>query len=141
MPVLASADMAFSSEIEDCTQTWSYPDSSLDYVHIRWLIGSVPDWGALFAEAYRVLKPGGWLESVEPSDRIEGLSGAVKPTDALGQWHQLFRSGGKIIGRDFDLYDRGTQKKAFEEAGFELIQSKNVMVSTIGTLGGPKVEY
>src|SRR5688572_20415314 len=99
--------------MEDCTQIpWSYPTSSLDYVHIRWLIGSVHDWNALFAEAYRVLKPGGWLESIEPSDRIEGADGDVKPADALGQWHQLFRVGGQMIGREYDVYDRGTQKKA-----------------------------
>jgi len=115
-------------EIEDCTQTWSYPDASLDFVHIRCLIGSIQDWNALFAEAYRVLKPGGWLESVEPSDRIEGANGAIKPTDALGQWHQLFRASEKTTGRPFDVYDRGIQKKSFEAAGFEQIQSKDVTV-------------
>jgi ubiquinone/menaquinone biosynthesis C-methylase UbiE len=115
-------------EIEDCTQMWSFPDNSFDFVHIRWLIGSIPDWKALFAEAYRVLKPGGWLESLEPSDRVEGAHGGVKPTDALGQWHQIFRAGGDIIGRPFDLFDKGTQKKAFEAAGFEQIQSKDVTI-------------
>jgi ubiquinone/menaquinone biosynthesis C-methylase UbiE len=116
------------SEIEDCTQTWSFPDSSLDYVHIRWLVGSIPDWNALFTEAYRVLKPGGWLESLEPTDRIQGADGGIKLTDALGQWHQIFRAGGRIIGRDFDVYERGLQKKAFEAAGFEEIQTKDITV-------------
>jgi ubiquinone/menaquinone biosynthesis C-methylase UbiE len=124
-----TVNIQVDSEIEDCTQTWSFPDNSLDFVHIRWLIGSIPDWNALFAEAYRVLKPGGWLESLEPTDRIEGADGAIKPTDALGQWHQIFRAGGEIVGRPFDLYDKGTQKKAFEAAGFEQIQSKDVAVS------------
>ncbi|KAK4447236.1 S-adenosyl-L-methionine-dependent methyltransferase [Podospora aff. communis PSN243] len=115
-------------EIEDCTQTWSFPDNSFDYVHIRWLVGSIPDWNALFAEAYRVLKPGGWLESLEPTDRIQGADGGIKPTDALGQWHQIFRAGGKIIGRDFDVYERGLQRKAFEAAGFNEVHSKDITI-------------
>ncbi|KAK0617725.1 S-adenosyl-L-methionine-dependent methyltransferase [Immersiella caudata] len=108
--------------------TWFFPDNSLDFVHIRWLIGSIPDWNALFAEAYRVLKPGGWLENIEPTDRIEGADGGIKPTDALGQWHQIFRAGEDIIGSPFDLFDTGTQKKAFEAVGFEEIQSKDITI-------------
>ncbi|KAK5657989.1 hypothetical protein OQA88_2543, partial [Cercophora sp. LCS_1] len=106
-------------EIEDATQPWTYPANSFDYVHIRWLIGSVPSWEALFAEAFRVLKPGGYLETWEPADRIYADDGSVKPDDALGQWAVLFREGGKKIGRSFNLYDGDVQGQSMRSAGFE----------------------
>ncbi|CAJ0552277.1 Ff.00g062560.m01.CDS01 [Fusarium sp. VM40] len=54
-------------EIEDCTQEWTFAPNSADHIHIRWLIGSIPDWNQLFREAYKTCKPGGWVESFEPS--------------------------------------------------------------------------
>ncbi len=54
------------SEIEDCTQEWTFRENDFDFVHIRYLVGSIVDWNAFFKQAYNVLKPGGWLESVEP---------------------------------------------------------------------------
>ena len=53
------------SEIDDFTQEWTFEPNSFDYVHMRFLIGSVTDWDALFAQAFRVLKPGGWVESLD----------------------------------------------------------------------------
>jgi len=89
--------VAQNSEIEDATQPWTYPAKSFDYIHIRWLISPIPSWDALFAEAYRVLKPGGYLETWEPGDRIYADDGSVKPDDALGQWAALFERAGRRL--------------------------------------------
>ncbi|KAK7430462.1 hypothetical protein QQZ08_002981 [Neonectria magnoliae] len=46
-------------EIEDCNQTWTFGPNSFDYVHMRYLFGSIKNWNDLFNNAYRVCKPGG----------------------------------------------------------------------------------
>ncbi|KAK7425572.1 hypothetical protein QQZ08_008013 [Neonectria magnoliae] len=50
-------------EIENLTLGWTFADSSFDYMHMRYLYGSVPNWFDLYRRAYQVLKPGGWIES------------------------------------------------------------------------------
>lgn len=47
--------------MDDCSQPWTFSENSLDFVHIRYLAGSIQDWPALFREAYRCTKPGGWI--------------------------------------------------------------------------------
>ncbi|KAF4435134.1 hypothetical protein FACUT_7392 [Fusarium acutatum] len=52
-------------ELEDATTNWTWSNGTFDFVHMRYLIGAIADWGALFKEAFRCCKPGGFVESVE----------------------------------------------------------------------------
>ncbi|KAI5458956.1 S-adenosyl-L-methionine-dependent methyltransferase [Mariannaea sp. PMI_226] len=105
-------------EIDDCTQEWTYEPGSFDYVHIRYLVGTIPDWTALFKQAYKSLKPGGYLESFEASPTIESDDGTVKPESAMGQWDKIFIDGTKATGRSFTVVADGLQRQAMEAAGF-----------------------
>jgi len=89
---------------------------------MRWLLGSIVDWTALFKQAYLTLKPGGWLESFETSSQYDSDDGSVTETSALGQWGKIFEQGGKVFGRSFTVVDDGIQRKAMEESGFVDIQ-------------------
>ncbi|KAH6627529.1 S-adenosyl-L-methionine-dependent methyltransferase [Chaetomium tenue] len=44
--------------------TQTFPANHFDYVHMRLLFGSVPDWPRLLREAYRCCKPGGSFDVV-----------------------------------------------------------------------------
>ncbi|KAK1762048.1 S-adenosyl-L-methionine-dependent methyltransferase [Phialemonium atrogriseum] len=113
-------------EIEDCTIVWTYPSDSFDYVHIRWLNGSIDDWGMVFKEAYRICKPGGFIESFEGAPCLESDDGTVKDTDAVGQWGKIFVEYGRRSGRSFTTVSSGIQKKAIQEAGFVAIEEKDI---------------
>ena len=82
------------------------------------MVGSIADWTALFKQAYRCLKPGGYLESFEPSPCVSSDDGTVQDSQASGQWGKLFVEGGRRIGQLFTVYEDELQKKAMEEAGF-----------------------
>nr|RBQ94387.1 hypothetical protein FVER53263_09898 [Fusarium verticillioides] len=105
-------------EIEDCTQEWTYNPNSFDYVHMRYMYGSISDWSALFKEAFRVCKPGGWVESYEASPRMESDDGTVTETCAINEWGKFFIEGGKKLNRTFEIIDKDLQQKGMEEAGF-----------------------
>ena len=122
------------SEIEDCTQEWTFRNEDFDYVHMRWLLGSIQDWDALLQQAYRVLKPGGWVESLETSAIVRSDDGSVTETSALGQWGKFFLNGGKKIGRSFTVIEDETQRKSIEAAGFVDIQEFNFKVSSGHTI-------
>ena len=114
------------SQIDDFTQEWTFPDNSLDYVHLRWLIGCVTDWTSLFQQAYRSLKPGGWIETFECNGFFESDDGTVTEKTAAAQWGFLFREGAKKLGStaSFTVVRDGVQKKSLEEAGFMNIQEQ-----------------
>lgn len=98
-------------------------------MHIRWLVGSIPDWNALFGEAFRCCKPNGWVESHETSSIITSDDNTVKEDSALGQWGKFFIEGGKKIGSSFTILEDGTQRKEMEEAGFVDIEEFDFKVS------------
>ncbi|KAF7554469.1 hypothetical protein G7Z17_g2896 [Cylindrodendrum hubeiense] len=105
-------------QIDDCTQEWTFAPASLDYVHIRFLSGCIADWTALFKQAYRCLKPGGIIETMEPSAHIQSDDNTIEESDAMGQWGKIFVEGGQKIGRTFTVFQDKVQNKSLEEAGF-----------------------
>ncbi|KFA51585.1 hypothetical protein S40293_03925 [Stachybotrys chartarum IBT 40293] len=104
---------------------WTYAPNSFDFVHLRYLYGSISDWGDLFQQAYRVCKPGGWVESYESSPRMESDDGSVTETSAMNEWGKFFIEGGKKLGRPFTIIDDDIQQKCMEEAGFVDVQVWN----------------
>ena len=106
------------SEIEDCTQEWTFEPESFDYVHMRYMYGSISDWNALFREAYKACKPGGWCESFEASPRMESDDGTVTEDCAINEWGKFFIEGGRKLNRTFEIIDKDLQQKGMEEAGF-----------------------
>ncbi len=56
-----------SFEVHDATQRLPFGDESVDYINVS-LVNSFllkEQWPRLFAECYRILRPGGWLRSIE----------------------------------------------------------------------------
>lgn len=90
----------------------------MDYVHIRYLVGSIKDWKALMAEAFRVCKPGGWVESLEPSSILTSDDGTVTKDTSIYKWGEFFVEGGKKLGASFTVYEDETIRKSMEAAGF-----------------------
>ncbi|KAF4457102.1 hypothetical protein F53441_890 [Fusarium austroafricanum] len=109
-------------EIEDCTREWTFKSDYADYLHARWLMGSIKDWNHFFTEAYRVCKPGGWVESHEASCNVTSDDDTVPLDSAMGHWGKFFSEGGKKMNVSFSVVEDGTQRKAMEEAGFINIQ-------------------
>ncbi|KAJ2990484.1 hypothetical protein NUW58_g2927 [Xylaria curta] len=121
-------------EIEDCTQPWTYARNAFDFVHLRYLFGSISDWDALYAEAFRACKPGGWVEAVDPSVNLRSDDGSVREGAALYDWGRLFNEvtddGGTVVqasnkyGRSMSMVDDGTISVSFKKAGFVDVHSR-----------------
>ncbi|KAF5984163.1 methyltransferase [Fusarium bulbicola] len=89
-------------EIEDCNDTWTFRPDSFDFVHMRFMLGSITDWTATFREAFTTCTPGGWVES----------------GSAMKRWGEVFEEGGQRAGRSFSMIREDVQRKSMEEAGF-----------------------
>ncbi|KNB11044.1 hypothetical protein FOXG_11092 [Fusarium oxysporum f. sp. lycopersici 4287] len=90
-------------EIADATLTWPWKDNYFDFIHIRYLFGSVQDWPALFQEAYRCCAPGGWVQSCEADIHFYSDDGTTDSEPALQKWADLYERGGAETGRTFFL--------------------------------------
>ncbi|KAK4153508.1 Phosphomethylethanolamine N-methyltransferase [Chaetomidium leptoderma] len=108
-------------EMDDATLDWTYADDHFDYVHMRYLFGSVADWPALLQRAYRCCKPGGHVESFEASCVFRSDDGSLADGTPMDQWGKVFVEAGKKFGRPFDVVGEGLVQDAFEKAGFEAI--------------------
>jgi len=75
--------------------------------------------------AFEACKPGGIVESFEPSAYLESEDGSVTESMAMGQWGKLFVEGGRKFGRSFEVYQQGTVRAALEAAGFVDIHEEN----------------
>lgn len=116
------------SQIDDCTQEWTFEADSIDFVHMRYLTGSIIDWNELFRQAYKSIKPGGWVESLEASPYMWSDDGSVTEDSAMGQWGKLFVSCSEKLGRTFTQVDDGLHRSAMEAAGFVDIGQFNLKV-------------
>jgi hypothetical protein len=98
---------------------------------MRYLTGSIIDWRALFREAFRCCKPGGYIESLESAPWLESDDKTVTDKTAMSQCGKLFVQGGLKIGRSFTLVDDEEQRKGMEAAGFVDIQEFNIKVGIL----------
>ena len=114
-------------ELEDCTSHWTFSPSSFDYIHMRFLVGSVDDWTALMERAFKACKPGGYIESFEPSVYIENDDhNDHEFTELIRDWNNLFQGSYTKLGRSFELYEQDTVRAALQEAGFIDVHETNL---------------
>lgn len=55
-------------EVDDVLKPWER-NVEFDLVHLRWMLGSfsAEQWRGVYRQAWENLKPGGWIEHLEPS--------------------------------------------------------------------------
>lgn len=116
-------------ELEDATETWSWPDNDFDFVHIRYLIGAVADWGALFKEAFRCCKPGGYFESGEVNPTFYSDNKTTDENTGMQTWNNLYVESSKKFGRSFCNVEN--DEELVREAGFVDVQVFNYKVRQI----------
>lgn len=51
--------------MDDAEKPWTYADNTFDFIHFRNVAQAISNWPAVMAEAYRCLKPGGYIEMAD----------------------------------------------------------------------------
>ncbi|KAK0612613.1 S-adenosyl-L-methionine-dependent methyltransferase, partial [Bombardia bombarda] len=115
-------------EMDDMNLDWTWPENHFDLVHLRVLYGSVRDWAKLYSQAFRCLKPGGWIQDFELDTKLE--SDRVTPDEkrASEAWGELYIEAGKRTGCSFDIARGSKMKETMEAAGFVDITEKNIII-------------
>lgn len=116
-------------EINDASKEWTYQPNFFDFIHMRWLTGAIRDWTAVYKEAYRCLKPGGWIEHMDSSGDALSHDNSLADDSALKQWGKIWQEGGKRLGNPVDLLPANLQEIGMKEAGFVNITKKDYLVN------------
>jgi len=107
-------------EIDDATLEWTYPRNHFDFIHVREMFGSIPDWDYFFQQAFLHTKPGGWVEVVEHSVEPVSDDGSVGPDHFYTLWGRKVISMGQSFGKSFSIWRES--KERMEKAGFVDVQ-------------------
>ncbi|EWC47655.1 hypothetical protein DRE_03275 [Drechslerella stenobrocha 248] len=109
-------------EVDDFNDEWLFGESKFDFVHGRALYGSVKDWNLLLERVLKVLKPGGWWESVETKVEILCDDDSVPADAALLEWLKVMWRACEDSGTTFNV--AGNMKGWCEKAGFTEVTEK-----------------
>ena len=89
--------------VDDIESDWTFPPGeTFDYIHGRMLGGGIGDWDRLLRQAYRHLKPGGWLEFQEIEPCILSDDGTHERTPKAMEWHRKLRDASRRFGKPID---------------------------------------
>ncbi|KAL0473256.1 S-adenosyl-L-methionine-dependent methyltransferase [Neurospora intermedia] len=113
-------------EISDASKEWTYKPNYFDLVHVRFFVGAIEDWNAFYREAFKVCKPGGWIEHYDHSPVVTSDDGSVVPGSAMDTYGKVLAEAARRIGRSATLADDDTMEEGLKAAGFVNIQTKRM---------------
>ncbi|KAK2011582.1 S-adenosyl-L-methionine-dependent methyltransferase [Colletotrichum eremochloae] len=102
--------------VDDAEAEWLYPDDSFDYIHLRHMAAFIRDWPKLLSQAYRVLKPGGWIEFQDLCMRMASDDGTMAPDYGPAKMISLVEQGMATWG--FELLAAEKHPERLKAAGF-----------------------
>ena len=123
-----------SFQIEDAQLEWTYTAATFDFVHMRGLYGSIREWPHLYAEVYRALQPGGWVEHFEFTTRVYSKLPEIKddPKHIFRRWDDVLTEAGDRLGKSLRIGVNGSITRHMRDSGFVNIVSKSCQVPVGG---------
>lgn len=106
-------------EIDDVEDPWTYKNP-FDYIHSRYMAGSIQDWPKLMQQCFAHLQPGGWVEFQDFDIDYYSQDGSLTPDHALRRWLTIAYDAEKVTGRT--LRPGKYLERWVRDAGFENVQ-------------------
>ena len=130
--------------VDDANQPWpSDFTGKFDFIHTRSLGMGVADWGRLVEQAYKALKPGGWIELQEfclPLGCDDGSATGLP----MEEWGFKMKSSAALIGIDVSASAKNAER--LHDAGFKHVRelklkspigpwAKGAIAKEVGVMG------
>ena len=103
-------------EIDDIEDPWTY-SLPFDYIHSRYMAGSIKDWPRLMRQCFEHLRPGGWVEFQDFDIDYYSQDGSLTTDHALRRWLTTAYGAESITGRS--LRPGKHLEKWMQDAGFQ----------------------
>jgi SAM-dependent methyltransferase len=128
--------------VDNVESSWTYSSTeSFDYIHGRAMSGSIKDWPKLYSEAYKHLKPGGWIEMQDFEASLQSDDGTLKNAKYLSEWQEKINEASSKFEKKMDV--AGTYKQCLIDAGFVDVRDEiyKVCSSFVVTRKGLSMSY
>ncbi|KAL8877335.1 MAG: hypothetical protein Q9198_004631 [Flavoplaca austrocitrina] len=103
--------------IDDCeAKFWTWPEDYFDYIHSRYMIGSIGNWASMIRKAYKHTKPGGYFELQDLDCRFTSDDNTLLDSHNLTYWSNLLTEAAAKYNRPVPRYTDYIHW--FEKAGF-----------------------
>jgi hypothetical protein len=102
-------------EVDDIELDWCF-SRPFDYIHCRNLAGSIKDWPRLMKRAFKITKPGGWVEFQDFDMRFYSADDTYVPGCASDQWGKELQHALRAL--DFEPEPGPKLEKWVRDAGF-----------------------
>ncbi|KAF6821203.1 Demethylmenaquinone methyltransferase 5 [Colletotrichum plurivorum] len=102
--------------VDDVEADWLYAENSIDYIHLRHMAPSIKNWPRLLDQAFKSLKPGGWVEIQEMMWQFDCDDGSVSPD--YGPTKMVENIKEALANFGMDLKAAASHGKRIEDAGF-----------------------
>ncbi|WAO93433.1 Hypothetical protein NCS54_01098100 [Fusarium falciforme] len=106
--------------VDDAEAEWIHPPDTFDFIHIRHMTSSIRDWPRLVSQAYRALKPGGWIELQELRFVLECDDGTMREDSQVVAFLNNVKNG--LAEFNIDLLGMQKNQQNLREAGFVNIE-------------------
>ncbi|CAJ2505888.1 Uu.00g000180.m01.CDS01 [Anthostomella pinea] len=105
--------------VDDVELDWVEEQDKYDFIHCRYMAGSIKDWPRLVRQIHAHLKPGGWAEFQESVNVLYSEDGSLKPDDPMALMMTHLTVACDKIGRTMD--PAPSFRRWAEDAGFARI--------------------
>ena len=103
--------------VDDAEAEWDYStDEHFDFIHGRGLGSGIADWPRFYSQVYQNLKPGGWLEMMEPEARLRSDDDTIQGAPWLRRLADGLHEASRKIGKSLNV--AYMHKKWLEDTGF-----------------------
>ncbi|KAI5837882.1 S-adenosyl-L-methionine-dependent methyltransferase [Morchella snyderi] len=103
-------------QIDDGESDWTW-ENSFDFIHMRHLSGAIKDWQKLVHQAFRFLKPGGYVEIAEYDMGLFSDDGTFSEDLWLWKFYDLVNKAANKNGCAFQIVSN--VESLLNNAGFE----------------------
>lgn len=86
-------------EVDDCEEEWTFAQP-YDYIHSRYMVGSIRNWPRLVAQSFTHVVPGGWVEYHDFDARYYSEDGSLIKDSPIDSWVTTWMQASNDAGRD-----------------------------------------
>lgn len=122
-PTLVPPNVKFL--VDDIESEWAYEKNPFDFIHARYLVCSIRDFGRLIKQCYRSVKPGGWVEFQDWDGYPYSEDGSLNGTGLQKYYDEVY---GAFEKAGYEVRPGPKLEEWFKDAGFVNIQVKKFQV-------------